>query len=296
MAELKPIKSVSAAVASEPENLWNRDFLILMLGNFITNSSFFLVMPLLAKYVLELGGSLTMAGVVVGVFAFSALLVGPFGGALTDRTNKKRLLTGCMVLNALCILGYVFVPNLAVLVGLRMVHGAGFSIGLAVNSAWMVNFIPRGRLGEGVGYFGISTVIAIAVTPNFAISLADAFGIRASYLFAAILVFGGALLLQLTHNKGVEPTAVPSWKTIRFSDIISVKILPLVYLVGLFSMGNGLVDSFLVLMCEQRSIAHVGSYFLVNALCLLLSRPLAGKLYDKHGLAFILYPALFLLP
>ncbi|MEC0184687.1 hypothetical protein P4H61_24745 [Paenibacillus peoriae] len=82
-------------------------------------------------------------------------------------------------------------------------------------------------------------------------------------------------------------------KNISFKDIIAVRILPLSLIGGLFSMGNRLVSSFLVLLGEERGIKGVGMYFTMNALILLIMRPLSGRLYDKKGLSIILYPALF---
>ncbi|CQR72196.1 hypothetical protein SOV_10370 [Sporomusa ovata DSM 2662] len=59
------------------EKLWNRDYINLLIINIFNALGFFLVSPILANYALSLGASLSVAGIIMGLFAITALFIGP---------------------------------------------------------------------------------------------------------------------------------------------------------------------------------------------------------------------------
>lgn len=71
------------------QTLWNKNFILLICMNLLAQAAFNLITPLLSLYVLGFGASLATAGLVVGIFALAALLLGPVAGLLIDRMNKN---------------------------------------------------------------------------------------------------------------------------------------------------------------------------------------------------------------
>lgn len=280
--------------AKTERKLWNINFISLLGISTLTFLAFYLVYPLLSKYSIGLGASLSMAGMIVGLFSITALFIGPFGGILTDRTSKKYVMIIGTFINGIATLGYSLAPNIGVVIFFRILHGASFSITSATSVAWAIEFIPKERMGEGIGYLGISQIIATAFGPEIGIEASNRFGISKTFMVSAILIIVAAVFMNFLPNKGkvTKKNAVTKKRSIHLKDIIAFEVLPLSFFGGLFFMGNGLVTSFLVLIGEQRKIAGVGMYFVVNALFLIFTRPVSGKLYDKKGLATVLYPAL----
>ena len=45
---------------------------------------------------------------------------------------------------------------------------------------------------------------------------------------------------------------------------------------------------------NERGIANIGIYFTVSAICMLITRPVIGKLADKFGIHKVLLPAFFM--
>ena len=219
-------------------------------------------------------------------------MLGPPAGLLIDRVNKKHLLMTCTLINGLATFGYILAPNTAVLLVLRMLHGISFTVAISTNMGWISDFIPQKRLGEGMGYYSIGQVIAMAAAPTIGIEISEQIGIDSTFLLAALLLAAASIGMSFLPSTAVLPQKKFSLAALRLTDIVSLPLLPLSLIGGLFSMGNGLASSFLVLLAQERSIPDIGLYFTVNALCLLLTRPLAGKLYDRRGLSFVLYPAL----
>ena len=56
---------------------------------------------------------------------------------------------------------------------------------------------------------------------------------------------------------------------------------------GMFSLSNGIMNSFLVLLGEERGISGVSTFFLVNGLVLFVIRMVIGKTIDKRPLTVI---------
>ncbi|SMC16637.1 Predicted arabinose efflux permease, MFS family [Clostridium acidisoli DSM 12555] len=274
--------------------LWNINFISLLGINVLTFMAFYLVYPILSKYAINLGASLSMAGVIVGLFSITALIIGPFGGILTDKTNKKYVMEIGTLINGIATLGYSLAPNIGVIIFFRILHGASFSITSATSVAWATEFIPKDRIGEGIGYLGISQIIATAFGPEIGIEGANRFGISKTFMVAAVLIIVASFCMNFLPNTNNTPKKNTETKkhTIKLKEIIAFEILPLSFIGGLFFMGNGLVTSFLVLMGDKRNIRGVGIYFIVNALFLIFTRPISGKIYDKKGLSMVLYPAL----
>ncbi len=278
----------------EEQKLWNRNYINLILANVFGSLGFHLVNPILSKFAMQMGATLTTAGMIVGLFAITALIVGPFGGFLTDRTNKKYVMIFGTIINAFATFGYSLAPNISTLFLLRIIHGAAFSITIATVLAWATDFIPGSRFGEGIGYLGIAQIVATAFGPAIGIEISSKFSIYIAFqVSAAILTFSALIMLFVpSFQNGFFKEQSVDKRKIRFTDIVALELLPLSIIGGLFSMGNGLASSFLVLVGQERSIEGIGLYFSVNALFLLMTRPVSGRIYDKKGLSVILYPSL----
>ncbi|AWI04491.1 MFS transporter [Clostridium drakei] len=289
------MKEIGSDLEAEKNmKLWNFNFITLLGINTLTFMAFYLVFPLLAKYTSSLGASLSMAGVIVGLFSITALFIGPFGGILTDRTSKKYVMIIGTFINGITTLGYGLSPNIAFIIFFRIIHGASFSITNAASVAWATDFIPKNKMGEGIGYLGISQIIATAFGPEIGIEAANRFGMSKTFIVSAALIITASLCMNFLPNKNQISinNTVDKKHVVHLKDIIAFEILPLSLIGGLFFMGNGLATSFLVLLGEERKINTIGMYFTVNALFLIFTRPISGKLYDKKGLSTVMYPAL----
>ena len=72
--------------------LWGIEFAYILVINIINAVAFGITIPVIPGYVVSLGASLSLAGVVTGTFAITALFVRPLAGIIGDKYNKKLLL------------------------------------------------------------------------------------------------------------------------------------------------------------------------------------------------------------
>ena len=97
-----------------------------------------------------------------------------------------------------------YIPSYHVMLGLVLVHGVFWSGLLTGSAAYMTNILPESRRAEGIAYWGLSTIAAIAVAPSIGFWMFH-FGWRALCLEAAVL---NAIMAIIAWCLPPQPIAV----------------------------------------------------------------------------------------
>lgn len=105
-------------------------------------------------------------GLVTSLFTIGAVLIRPFAGYyLIDNQRKSLAIYASAALMIITIL-YPFLNIIWLLLLLRLLrlfHGAAWGVSTTANSTIVVDLIPKTRLGEGMGYFSISTTVGAII-------------------------------------------------------------------------------------------------------------------------------------
>ncbi|WP_203566750.1 MFS transporter [Aestuariimicrobium ganziense] len=275
-----------------PTHLWNRSYVAMILISTLMAIGFMMVIPILPKFALELGASLTLAGIIAGLFSITALLIRPVAGLATDRLNMRTVALLATLGLAVATLGYGISNSVEVLFFFRVLHGIAFGFSGTATQALGAAFIPRDRLGEGIGYMGLGFILASAVGPNLGLELSDRAGYPVAFYVSFGLVLASAVMILFLRYTPPEREPAPA-RRLRLDDLIAVRLWPLTAIAAAFAFTNGIIAAFIALVGEERGMA-VGIYFIANAVTLLVTRPLAGRLVDTKGLGVVLYPAFVL--
>lgn len=171
---------------SSAERLWTWKFLMLIAINFGNGAAGFMTVPLVTKYVMTFGADITAASAVSGILSLVAMFMCPVAGVLSDRMNKKKLLLITEAAYALCLGLHAFAGSLIALLLLRAVTGIFFSISNVLTVAYASSYIPKSKMGEGLGYFGLVTPLVQAAGPSIGLGLRDSMGYGAAFIGAAI--------------------------------------------------------------------------------------------------------------
>ena len=269
------------------KSLWNKDYTLVVLVNIFASIGFYFVQPTLPRYVTGLGVSLATAGFISGMFSIVALFCRPFTGAVADRISPKKILQIALPMEAAAGVCYGLIPSVPWLILCRTIHAIGFSFVGTVIIVFGSQFIPRERMGEGIGYLGMGNILGTAIGPGLGLALGSRFGYKYAFICGGLIILAGFPLILLTENREIE---VSSKRTFSFRNLISVKLIPLSFLNGLFSFSNGLISAYLSMHADVMGITGVGAYFTVLAAFLFIVRPIAGKWTDKHGLLWTVVP------
>jgi len=152
-------------------------------------------------------------------------------------------------------------------------------------------FIPKHRMGEGIGYLGFSIVLAAAIGPGIGLAVVENFGFRANFIVSFVVTLIAAVLMFRIRYEHTERKQPEEKLKFHLKDFIEAKLIPLSVFGGLFTFCSSTIDSFIAVTGDERVISNIGIYFIVNSAMLLAIRPISGKINDKVGLAVILIPA-----
>lgn len=184
---------------SDSTALWNLQYLKVMTCNFLLFFAFYLLTPLLPLYLDEqFATDKDMIGLVLSGYVVATLLVRPFSGFVVDTFDRKRVLVICFFLFFICFTGYVGAGTLLMFAIVRTLHGIPFGATTVVNSTVAIDVLPSSRRSEGLGYYGLSNNLAMAVAPSAGIYIYHATG-NFSLLFWLSLALAGLGFLCSTR-------------------------------------------------------------------------------------------------
>ena len=148
--------------------------------------SAFQLLPTAPFHILALGGSTSAAGLFLGFLTYASAFSAPITGSLADRIGTRRILIVASVAITIFSIAYALIPSYKLMLGLVLIHGLFWSGLLTGSAAYMTNILPESRRAEGIAYWGLSTIAAIAVAPTIGFWMFQ-FGWRALCLEAAVL-------------------------------------------------------------------------------------------------------------
>lgn len=165
--------------------LYTPAFAALYAANLFLVASFsaFFLFPL---FIAAQGGSQQDIGIIMGAFALASALCRPWVAEMIDRFGRKRSYTlGCIIMTIMPLshlllhgtLSDIYVPLLLI----RMAHGVGLAICFTAVFTFIVDLIPKGRLNEGIGMFGTSGLVGLAIGPAIAEPVLNQFGYSAFF-------------------------------------------------------------------------------------------------------------------
>ncbi len=284
--------------AEELPPLITRPLLLRFVSIIGSSSSFYLplsVVPLYAKS----AGADASAGFATGVLLLTTVGVELLTPRLVARTGYRLALSLGLVCLGLPALALLAPPDLAVLVAVSAVRGAGFAVVTVAGGTLTASLIPAQRRGEGLALTGVvSGVPALACLPL-------GVWVSARWGFAPVFVAtAAAALLALAAVPYLPDRKVAYRKTGGHGAATSSAahgILPalanasLTRPAALFSastMAAGVLVTFLPLAIAQRSAAVVTFALFAQPAAATLSRLAAGRFGDRHGHTSLLYPGI----
>ncbi|MFK5926086.1 MAG: MFS transporter [Desulfuromusa sp.] len=267
--------------------LYTPAFAALYLANFFLVASFaaFFLFPL---FITGHGGNQQDIGIIMGIFALASALCRPWVADMIDQIGRKRSYTiGCFIMTLLPLLHLPLQGDLhnyyASLLLLRIIHGIGLAICFTAIFTFIVDLIPGGRLNEGIGMFGTSGLIGMAVGPLIAEPILNRFGFHAFFLTAAGLA-AAALILQAPirdqhHLQPEESEPSPSF----FTLLKTRKQLICGGLAMLFGFGLAATGNFIAPFAQARDLSYISLYYLAYSTAAVGIRFVIGRISDRLG-------------
>src|SRR5699024_1988985 len=182
---------------------------------------------------------------------------------------------------------------MVMLIVLRIIQGIGWGFSTTATGTIATDLIPPNRRGEGMGYFGLSGNIALALGPTLGLALVYKISFSQLFLISALLGVVALVLSSFIHYRKVEQSPHKS-TTVKF-DLYEKSALQPSLLLFFITFTFGGIASFLPLHAAKNGVAGIENYFLTYALFLFISRLFSGKLYDLRSHLYLFPPGDFLI-
>lgn len=273
--------------------LWTRDFVLLTVSNLFLYLNLQMITPALPAYVTErFGAGQWTVSLVISLFALSAIVTRIFAGAWLKRGRTALILLLGLTVYMLATASYYAAGTLALFLLIRILYGIGFGVSSTAFGTMVSDIIPIRRMGEGMGYFGLSTSLSMSAAPVIGLWLLGSYGFGTLILVSAllaILIIPLSLLIRSTPA-APKPVSAPSPAADPDTRGTYKQVALPCFLNMLLSITYGGLISYLALFGKEVHIGNVGWFFLCNAGAVLLVRPVAGKIFDKKGHIAVLPP------
>lgn len=274
-------------VACDPnrkERLWNREYLKVMMCNFLLFFAFYLLAPLLPVYLdAQFDADKDMIGLVLSGYTVATLLVRPFSGFIVDTFDRKTVLTICFFVFFICFTGYIGASTLLMFAIIRTFHGIPYGASTVANSTVAIDVLPSSRRNEGIGYYGLSNNLAMAIAPSAGIYIYSLTGnFELLFWISSGLSFLGFMMttrVRLPKRERVAGRPHLSWDHFFLSRawLMAVNI-------GFFGLNWGIMSNYVAIYGqEELGITDgTGIFFAILSGGLVLSR-LSGSKALREG-------------
>ena len=285
------------------KKLWNRDFVLLLQGNAISDIGDLLYSVAIGFWVYQQTGSSALMGVMSSISMFVTMFLSPFTGSIVDKVSRRWIIVGMDVLRGLImlVLGVLLYTNTLNVPGVLL---AAFLASLcsvffnpAVNTL-MIDLIPHDDMVRGQSVFSAINALINLAGKAFSGVLVAFLGVPlivvlngVSYLFSAAteLFIRVPRTVQQGEKVTVKGVLVDFGKAIKsiFSDRCLRLFVPFALLLNL--LGAGPISLMLPFCMEKGFTMDMYGYLLsVQVAGSLLSVLVLGIFQLKPKTRFVL--------
>ncbi len=248
------------------------------------------VLPLLAAY---LGCTPFEVGLIASVSTFTGIIFSLPAGLLSDRFGRKKMLIVSLIVFASAPLFYLIPITIWQLALIRFYHGLATAIFIPISLALVADIFKTQR-GEKLGWFTTSTLIGRFIAPMAGGSLLGMMvmnpemGFKTVYgicAVAGILALIAGLQIRVVSAEVIKTNSLKNSFEVFKGVISNRRILWASIVEGSVLFSYGTLETFLPLYATQLGMNPYKTGILLSAqiITLSLTRPMMGRLSDKHG-------------
>ena len=271
--------------------LFTPAFFVMCGFSFTVFLSAFQLLPIAPFHIRDLGGSTFASGLFLGFLTYASAFSAPMTGAFADRVGQKRILVVTSLALAVFSIVYAILSDYRWMLALAIVHGIFWSGLLSASSAYMTALLPEARRAEGIGYWGLSTLLAIAVSPTVGFWIYR-HGWVPLCVFAAVL---NVVMAAIAWRLKDHPASADASDERAGGGLLETRVLIVSVTLALYSFGYGGITSFTAMYADANGVTPKGLYLTALAIVILLTRPVLGRLGDRLGYRQVFIPCLILI-
>ncbi len=254
----------------------------------------------MSLHIHSMGMQTANTGILGAAYTISATVFRLVGGRLCDRGRRRSIILGSLLVFMLTSLACGFTRTFGQLFFCRLLQGAGFAVSGTGISVAVADVVPKEKLGEGIGYYGLGNSLTQALGPTIALALFG-FGQFKAVAIGAAVALGISMLIMLfcryesdakfpgnrlnaaAEEKKQPEQAAPQGEYRGVWKIIERGALPAACVQFFVTFSTGAVMLYLTLYASKTGIANAGLFFTLSAVTTVLARLVTGRLSDRYG-------------
>lgn len=242
-----------------------------------------MIIPELPGYLTSLGGE-EYKGLIISLFAVTAMLSRPFSGKLADTIGRVPVMMYGSIVCLICSFFYPVLTGVAGFFLLRLLHGFSTGFTPTGQTAYISDIIPAERRGEAMGLLGTAGAVGMAAGPAIGGMLANRAGLNAMFYcssaFAMISILIIAGMKDTIHTK--HRFSFRHLKVNRH-DLFEPRVWIPCFIMALCAYSYGALFTVIPDFGEFLGIRNKGLLFTCLTIASLLVRLLGGKASDLYG-------------
>lgn len=276
------------------DKLVTSSYCFILAANFLLYFGFWLLIPVLPFYLSEVfSAGNSIIGIILSCYTVAALCIRPFSGYFLDSFARKPLYLMAYFIFMTMFAGYIIAGSLTLFIIFRIIQGVSFGMVTVGGNTVVIDIMPSSRRGEGLGYYGLSNNIAMAVGPMSGLFLHDA-GMSFTTIFCCSLgsCMAGFVCASLVKTPYKPPVRREPISLDRF---ILLKGIPAGISLLLLSIPYGMTTNYVAMYAKQIGInATTGFFFTFMAIGMAISRIFSGKIVDRGKITQVISAGLYL--
>ncbi|HHV19785.1 MAG TPA: MFS transporter [Thermoanaerobacterales bacterium] len=257
-----------------------KNFVIVLVATIAFISTYYIMMPVIPKHMLQLGFDNLTIGAVMGLFSISSMISRPIGGVWINTHGSKKVMLISIIL-------FFFTPLLIkmpyTLLGLALTLLIyGFTVGaFTVASAnFTAEIASSENLTRFMGFNSISFIIAKGLSPAVGIKLMDKYGFSvAVYGTVVVAVMAMALVFFLSDIQ-IDKKKDDDSNFLRVLLNRSVYLPTVVLFCGMVTFGA--ISAMLPLFADAKGITGTEYFFLINTAVVVATRLIIGRWSNRY--------------
>lgn len=269
---------------NKKDTLWTPSFVNACVANFVMSFSYYMLTATLPFFLTEcFNANKTVTGIIMSCFVISALAVRPFSGYMVDTFPRKKLYILSFACFVALYFGYILAAALIFMAIVRVIHGILWAVITTSANTVAIDIMPLSKRGEGIGWYGLTVNIAMAVGPVVGIIMYEHYPFE--WIFYTAII-SGILGIAAVFFINVPVREKTPHSPISVDRFIMIRGIPVAINLMLITVSYGMVISFAAMYGKEMNIENTGLFFILLAVGIGGSRIFSGRLIDRgsiHG-------------
>ncbi len=262
------------------ERLWNRNFILICAGQLLMVLAFYAAMSTFTMFLEE---RLSLSGGLLGALAscsiVSAIFARPLAGYWLDTFGRRAVYIPAFFAFGALFFFYPLLTGIAAVACIRLLHGVAWGTAIGAAGTTAVDLIPPSRRGEGIGWYGLSMVLAMAVGPGLGLFVEQTWNFDVLFLSCgALILLGWITVLQLRF-----PRIELKRKPFSPRETIEKNAGPPAVTIFFVTLSYGCLMNYAALYAKNELHTSPTLFFTFFAVGTAASRLFGGKTYDSRG-------------